>query len=195
MHIKRYYQNSLFASVHFVTTNFVVALLTCVLIGSGCSSDPKLPTDTGTPDDTTGQGGSGNNGGLGQYGTLYFQSNAGTSWLTEPSTSVLNGVLLAENESSDTLLRSIIYDGRITFGVYNNLYFLWRGGVSGNAVISFYVSSDGLHWQSTSYFPDGDWQVASHVLFTAGTPLTFRFEFKLPPGGRVRITDVRAYGK
>ncbi len=162
---------------------------------SGCSSEPRSPTATQNPD-TTGQGGGNGGGNLSGYGTLYFQSSPTTRWLTNLSTSVSNGVLLAENESADTLITSIALDGAIAFGNKRNLYFLWRVGVTGNTVITFYVSSDGIHWQNAPFHPDSDWQVAPHILFTAdGVPITFKFEFKIPPGGRARLTEVRAYGK
>ncbi len=171
-----------------------VTLCSYGLLAAGCDSNPRTPTSARDPD-TTGQGGN-NGGGLERYGTLYFLSGLTTRWQVQFPASVLNGVLLAENESGDTVICSITYDGRITFGQKRNLTFLWRGGVSGNTVIFFYVSSDGVHWQNAPYHPDSDWQAAQHVLFSEdGIPLTFKFEFRVPPGGRARITEVRAYGR
>ncbi len=181
--------------VRFNLTILSIFILVGSLVTIGCDSNPRSPTSSNNPD-TTGQGGNNGGGNLAVYGTMFFQSSISTRWLVELPATVVNGVLLGENESSDTLTASITYNGRISFGQKKNLTFLWRGGVSGNTVIQFYVSSDGIHWQNAPYHPDSDWQAAPHVLFTEdGIPLTFKFTFKIPPGGRVRLTEVRAYGK
>lgn len=185
-------QNNSLEGETLKTKLLTIILILFALVFSGCSSSPRTPVTAFDPD-TTEQG---NGGNLDEHGTLFFKSNAATRWVTDLRTSVSEGVLLAENESADTVVGYIKLDGTIVFADKTDLTFVWRGGVSGNTLVYFYISSDGVHWQNAPYLLVSDWQTAPHVLFSSeGIPLTFKFEFRMPPGGRARITEVRAYGK
>jgi hypothetical protein len=168
-------------------------LITVAWGATGCSSNPASPTAS---NDTTGQGGGGGGGNLGRYGTQYFQSSANTRWNVTFPAQVINGVILAENESAVSQTGTVIYDGRIDVGSSRTVSFLWKGGLTGGATVNFSASTDGVSWTESSHHSDGDWEVAEYTfLLDFVDPLTMKFELVVPVSARVRITEVRAYGR
>ncbi len=172
----------------------LLGALLLLMICSGCSSHPKNPFSTGdqNQNDTTQ-----NPNDSAQYGSLYFATNSSTPWIKTGTVRVENGVILVDNQTSDTIRCSCRLDSMVNFGTAITLAFLWQGGAASGAEYDFMISSDGTNWDRVPYASNGSGWMAGRFFFLMNQtePVTFRFDFTMPPGGVARIVQVRGYGK
>ena len=171
----------------------VAVMVVCI----GCEPGVKSPTytpdttstgdTTGNGDDTTGTGGG--------YGTLYFKADASTRWICELPVNWSNAALVALNAGADTLVKEARLQQPIDFGDSRGLTFTWRGGVISGASYQFFVGEPPDHWMEVPYHTNElDIEEARISIYLDPGAIYCRYEFTLPPGSQVRITDIRGYG-
>lgn len=175
-----------------------VVISTAGLVSS-CSEGVNQPNVGGVPADTTdpGENGGGNDNEPGDYGVLFFRSNSDDLWdATGPVFFNEAGDILADNTDQDTLDGQCTLRDAIDFNDAVELYFVWKGGATFGGEYSFSIGNPG-RWMNYPFEENlTGWEVAEvNYQFGFGQPLYCRFEFRLPPTAKVRITDFRAYGK
>jgi len=172
---------------------FALAFWGCEASTTAPYTDPNAPDTTGNPADTTGNGSQ-----TSRYGRLYFQNSSTTRWVfTGPVRATVDGVIIADNQSGGRVTGSCKLAGKVDFGRSINLTFIWQGGGSGGTTYKFYTSTDDTSWTETPFRDDGTgWMAARfYFLFNSAEPVSFKFEFDMPEGGRARIPQIKGYGQ
>lgn len=169
------------------------AAILLMLFITTCQQSVKTPFSDNNPDTT----GNNNNDEPSGYGQLYFRSSPSTPWRLTGPIWVNNGIILGENIDDSLALGACALTHKINFENSLTVTFLWKCVATGNALVKFAIADDTTRWQE---LPVRDniygWKEASFVpLNNWLTPIFIRFEFILPRGSRIRIEDVRGYGK